>query len=259
VSGLEVAAISLGAAVVKCASKIWLGDRQFASDVTSELVDALAARVTSKFELRRVGRFFDDCTDVVAKRLLALLNAEFRTVPDNERNAAVLAVRDTFARTGLTDEALFHADLDARLAERQLRPAVAAVLRGALLSEGGEQVYRLVLREACSYLVEVVTSLPKFQSGALTELLRRETIVLSTLSRVLERLPERRGVNDFAADYTRVVANKLDRMELLGVTLADANRRYPLSVAYIDLSVARRQSRGGRYMTRGETETEQAN
>ena len=155
-------------------------------------------------------------------------------------------LRDTFATAQLTDEALFHADLDARLVERQLSPAAGVILPKALLSEGGEQIYWLVLRESCAYLVEVVTTLPKFSSGALTELLRRETAVLDTLSRVLDRLPERRGVDDFAADYRRAVVNKLDRMELLGVTLADANRRYPLSIAYIDLSVLRRPSRDGR-------------
>jgi hypothetical protein len=240
VSGLEVAAISLGAAIVKSASRIWLGDRQFVLDMTSVIVDDMAGRITSTFDQRRINGFFDDCTDIVGKRLVTLMDAEFRSVPDNERDAALLAVRDTFARTALTDEALFHADLDARLVERQLRPNATPVLRSALLGEGGEQVYWLVLRESCSYLVEVVTALPKFQSGALTELLRRETVVLNTLSRVLESLPERRGVDDFAADYGRVVANKLDRMELLGVTLAETNRRYPLSVAYIDLSVVRR-------------------
>jgi hypothetical protein len=31
---------------------------------------------------------------------------------------------------------------------------------------------------------------------------------------------------------------------LLGVTLADANRRYPLSIAYIDLTLLKRVSRG---------------
>lgn len=240
VTGIEVAAISLGAVVVKSASKIWLGDRPFAADVSSDLVDALAVRVTSAFDQRRISRFFEDCSDIVAKRLTALLEAEFRSVPDNERDAALFAVRDTFARTALTDEALFHADLDARLVERQLRPNTAPVLRQALLSEGGEQIYWLVLRESCAYLVEVVTTLPKFQAGALTELLRRDTSILSTLTRILDRLPERRGVDDFAADYNRVVANKLDRLELLGVTLAEANRRYPLSIAYIDLSVVRR-------------------
>jgi NACHT domain len=254
VTGIEVAAISLGAVVVKSASKIWLGDRPFAADVTSDLVDALAGRVTSTFDRRRISRFFDDCADIVAKRLAALMDAEFRSVPDNERDAALFAVRDTFTRTALTDEALFRADLDARLVERQLRPNIALVLAQALLSEGGEQVYWLVLRESCAYLVEVVTTLPKFQAGALTELLRRDSSILASLTRILDRLPERRGVDDFAADYCRVVANKLDRMELLGVTLADANRRYPLSIAYIDLSVVRR-GRGGLLLTAGEQGT----
>jgi hypothetical protein len=252
VAGLEVAVISLGAVVVKSACQLWLGDRQPATDLTSELVDLLAGRVSSRFELRKLGRLFDDCTDIVARRLASLLDAEFGAVPDNEREAAVLAVADTFATARLTDEALFHADLDARLVERQLRPAAAVILPKALLSGGGEQIYWLVLRESCSYLVEVVTTLPKFSSGALTELLRRETAVLDMLSRVLNRLPERRGVDDFAADYRRAVVNQLDRMELFGVTLADENRRYPLSIAYIDLSVLRRASRGGRLVTHSE-------
>ncbi len=247
--------ISLGAVVVKSACKLWLGDRQPAADVTSELVDLFAGRVSSRFEQRKLGRLFDDCADIVARRAAALLDAEFRAVPDNERAAAVLAVADTFATAQLTDEALFHADLDARLVERQLRPAAGVILPKALLSEGGDQIYWLVLRESCAYLVEVVTTLPKFSSGALTELLRRETAVLDTLSRVLDRLPERRGVDDFAADYRRAVVNKLDRLELLGVTLADANRRYPLSIAYIDLSVLRRPSRGGRLVTQSGAET----
>jgi NACHT N-terminal Helical domain 1/NACHT domain len=239
-TGLEATAISLGAVVVKSASKIWIGDSEFASGVTSTLVDALAGRVNSVFDQRRISRFFDDCADVVAKRLAALMEAEFRAVPANERGAALLAVRDTFERTALTDAALFRADLDARLVERQLLPAATLVLSQVWLSQDGEEVFRLVLRESCAYLVEVVTTLPKFQAGALTELLRRETSILSTLTEVLNRLPERRGMDDFAADYGRVVANKLDRMELMGVTLADANRRYPLSVSYIDLSVTRR-------------------
>lgn len=242
---MEAAAISLGAVVVKSASKLWLGDRPFAADVTVDLVDALAGHVTSTFDRRRINRFFEDCADVVASRLAALMDAEFRSVPGNERDAALLAVRETFARTALTDEALFRADLDARLVERHLRPNAGPVLHQALLSEGGEQVYWLVLRESCAYLVEVVTTLPKFKAGALTELLRRDTSILSTLTQVLDRLPERRSIDDFAADYRRVVANRLDRTELLGVTLADANRRYPLSIAYIDLSVVRR-GRSGR-------------
>jgi hypothetical protein len=37
VTGIETAAISLGAIVVKNAAKVWLGDRPFAADVSSDL------------------------------------------------------------------------------------------------------------------------------------------------------------------------------------------------------------------------------
>jgi NACHT domain len=255
VSGLEAAVISLGTIVVKSACKLWMGDREWADDMTSDLVDVFAGRFSRGLDQRRAERFLGSCADKVAARLDSLLQAEFRGVPGNEREAAVLAVTATFARARLDDEALFQADLDAGLVERQLRPAADVVLRGALLSEGGEQIYRLVLHESCSYLVEVVTTLPKFGSAALTELLRRDTAILETLGRVLERLPVRRGEEAFATDYNRVVVNKLDRMELLGVTLADENRRYPLSVAYIDLSMLRRPNRSGRLVTRSEPET----
>jgi hypothetical protein len=57
-AGLEAAAISLGAAVVKSACKLWLGNRRFASDMTSDLVDAFAGRAASRFDQRRIGRFF---------------------------------------------------------------------------------------------------------------------------------------------------------------------------------------------------------
>jgi hypothetical protein len=39
----------------------------------------------------------------------------------------------------------------------------------------------------------------------------------------------------FDYDYRQLVARKLDHVEMFGVTLADASRRYPLSVAYISL------------------------
>jgi NACHT domain len=241
---MEVAAISLGAAIVKSSCKYWLHDNEFGTDVSGDLVDAFASRVTNRLDRRKLGRFFEDCTDIVAGRLMDLLDAEYRNVPDNERMAAVAAVRDTFLTAELTAEDLLQADLDTRLVERHIRPTADRVLARSLLSEGGTEVYRLVRRESCSYLVEVVTSLPVFTSGALTELLRRQTSVLETLRRVLERLPQRRGTDDFAADYRRAVANKLDRMELLGVTLRDENRRYPLSVAYLDLGMRRQRGPG---------------
>ena len=42
---------SLGAAVVNSACKVWLGDRQFAGDVTPELADLFAGRVSSRYAI----------------------------------------------------------------------------------------------------------------------------------------------------------------------------------------------------------------
>ena len=67
------------------------GDRQFAGDVTSELVDLFAGRVSSRFDQRKIGRFSDDCTDIVARCLMTLLDVEFSAVPSYEREAAVPA------------------------------------------------------------------------------------------------------------------------------------------------------------------------
>ena len=79
--------------------------------------------------------------------------------------------------------------------------------------------------------------------------------MLDTLSRVLRPAARTARVDDFAADYRRTVVNKLDRMELLGVTLADTNRRYPLSIAYIDLTVLKRTGKeDSRLVIRGDRE-----
>lgn len=108
----EVAVISLGAVVARSACKLWLEDRQPTAEATSELVDRFAGRVSSQFEQRKLGRLFDDFADIAARRVASLLAAEFGAVPENEREAAVRTVADTFAIAPLTDEALFHADRD---------------------------------------------------------------------------------------------------------------------------------------------------
>ena len=83
--------ISLRAAVVNSACKVWPGDRQFAGDVTPELADLFAGRVSSRFDQRKIGRFFDDGTGTVARRLVTLLAVAFGAVPSYEREAAALA------------------------------------------------------------------------------------------------------------------------------------------------------------------------
>jgi hypothetical protein len=238
VSGLETVALTLGAAVVKSACKVWLGDRTVAADAAASAVDVVAARAGGMMERRRVRRLFEDMEEIVAGRLRPLLAHEFRGLPENERLAAIDAVSSTFDRAALTDEDLFAADLDAGYVDRYLRTVDPAAASRYALSADGTAFYDRLLRECCAHLVQITTTLPEFQPGVLTELLRRDSEILGVLREVFARLPERRGARDFEADYRQQAATALDRMTFFGATLSEPSRRYPLSVAYVSLAVA---------------------
>ena len=138
---------------------------------------------------------------------------------------------------------MMKADLDARTIERNMSSARTAVLREALLNEKGEQCYSLILRESCSYSVELVSTLPSYDIAAFSEILKRDTVILSNLESILSRLPDRQSVDDFDADYRRLIIQRLDRIQLYGARLqSDYGQRYPLSVAYMSLAAAKREA-----------------
>jgi hypothetical protein len=236
---LEASAIALTTAVVKAATKIWLGDRPIAADASAKALDLLEKQVTGLNDRRKLQLLFTNLESRVADRLLPFLDVEFRALPENERAAAVEAVRETFEHAALTDDDLFAADLDAAYLYRYLLRTVPGVTR--LLSADATELYQRVLRECCAYLVQVTSTLPRFQPGALVEILQRETEILEAVRNVLATLPERRHPDDFAADFRRQVVTALDRMSLFGAGLAEATRLYPLSVAYLSLSVSTEQ------------------
>ncbi|MGW5716120.1 NACHT domain-containing protein [Amycolatopsis sp. NPDC003865] len=233
---LEASAIALTTAVVKAAAKIWLGDRPIAADTSAKVFELVEKQLTGLNDRRKLRLLFTNLESRVADRLLPFLDVEFRALPENERAAAVDAAHETFERAALTDDDLFATDLDAAYLYRYLLRTVPGVT--ALLSADTTELYQRVLRECCAYLVQVTSTLPRFQPGALVEVLRRETEILEAVRNVLAALPERRHPDDFAADFRRQVVTALDRMALFGAGLTDATRLYPLSVAYLSLSVA---------------------
>jgi len=235
---LETITIGLGTAVAKTACGILLGGSQLGAEISGNAIDIAAQKLQGVREQRRLRRFWDNAAEVVADRLEPLLEKEFRDLPENELAATVQAVQDTFDRATLTEQDLFAQDLDAGYLDRHLRGQDPDVVRRAGLSEAGSSLYDLLLRQCCAYVIEIVQALPGAGTAALTEILRRERQLIDDLRTVLERLPERRGVADFERDYRQLVTKRLDQVELFGVTLADSSRRYPLSVAYLTLSVS---------------------
>lgn len=246
------AALKLGVAVVKAACGIWLGNPIVNSAATT-VVDLVQARVTDRREQRRLERRFGEIEEAVADRIAEQLEHEFRGLADNEREAAVLAVADSFERAGLTDGVLFEQDLDPLYLERYVRGGAAGITRD--LSSAGVGLYDRLLPEACAYVMATLTTLPRFQAGAFTELLRRESLVLRQLEEVLDRLPRRveggEGDGEAAAEaafvtaYRRKAAERWDVLELFGTDAS--TRRYPLTLAYLSLRVS-----GDRYAHDGE-------
>ena len=242
-SGLEAVVLQLGTSVVKSATKVWFGDRKVAADVAANAIDIVSGRASSLLQRREVERLFGKMTDLVVGKLTPIIEVEYARLPENERVAAIAAVSDTFEKAALTDEDLFNQDLNAGYLDKYLRAQVPDMASKSLLSIDARPFYDLLLRECCEYLVQVVISLPKFQSDALVQMLRRDTEIIELLRQVLTRLPAQsrdREHVDFEVNYRRQVTNTLDRMELFGATLSEGSSRYPLSVAYISLTVSQK-------------------
>lgn len=236
-------ALVLGAAVVKVACKIWLRDDAFAADASSEVVDIVRARVAGDLDRRRASRMFEDLEVPIAEKLRVLRQHELAGMPDNEWNAAVLAVGDTLRRARFTDADIFAGDLDPLYLRRSIAEGNPTAARD--LSEAGTALYYRLLTECCSYVVELTSTLPRFSLGAFGEILRRQSVILRRFTELLDRMPsaeqERIDATDadtaFTAAYRRQVVSQLDRLELFGITLSESIRGYPLSTAYISLSV----------------------
>ncbi|MEA5362786.1 NACHT domain-containing protein [Amycolatopsis sp., V23-08] len=247
---IDALAIALTTAMMKATAKIWLGDRSIAADASAKVFDLLEKQVTGLNDRRKLRLLLTNIEDRIADRLLPFIEVEFRQLPENECAAALVAARETFDRAALTDEDLFQADLDAVFLYRYLLRAVPGVPREFLISADATELYHRILRECCAYLVQVTSTLPQFQSDALVRVLRRETEILEAVRNALTAMPQRRHPDDFAADFRRQVVSVLDRMELFGADLPGATRLYPLSVAYLSLSV--RDNREGASVDRFE-------
>ncbi|WP_017586668.1 NACHT domain-containing protein [Nocardiopsis ganjiahuensis] len=232
------AALKLGVAVVKAACGIWIGN-PIAENAATTVVDLVQEKVTGRRDQRRLERKFAEIEESIAERVLGYLDHEFHGLAENEREAAVLAVADTFERAGLTDRILFEQDLDPLYLERYVRGKAPGATRD--LGGAGVALYDRVLPESCAYVMATLGTLPRFQAGAFTELLRRESLVLGKLDELLDRIPKEVGRKEdteaaFETAYRRKAAERWDVLELFGT---EANtRNYPLTLAYLSLRVS---------------------
>jgi hypothetical protein len=237
------AVLVLCAAVVKAAVKLWAGGSALGDEMAGDLTDLVRSRVSGALEQRKVRRQFSQMEELVAGQILSAMNAEFRDLGEGERSAAIMAVTETISRARLTDRVLFAGNLDPLYLEGHVRRFIADATRD--LSGGGIQLYDRVLAQCCADIIEIADKLPRFQAGAFTELLRRDSQILRRLEEVLQRLPapigDDSGPGRVEVAYRQRVAKAFDRLEIFGLDFAA--QWYALSIAYVNLTVSV-QSRG---------------
>ncbi|AXB47252.1 NACHT domain-containing protein [Amycolatopsis albispora] len=240
-AGLEAAALKLGGSVAQHAARFWLQRRRAKFDRSASLAELAEHELGGPLKRRNLDHLVDRVETLVAEQLAPVLDSRFAALPDNEVEAAVLAVTDVLRQVDLSDEALLAADADPEALARRVREQFAGRPAEVALAERAWPLYELALDQSCRHLVQVVRYLPAFQPAALAEVLSR----LSRLEELLTTTPVTtllapRGTDhdaEFRQVYLRALANSLDRLELLGLP-ADEQPRLPLTVAYLSLRVS---------------------
>ncbi|MFI7115232.1 NACHT domain-containing protein [Amycolatopsis sp. NPDC049868] len=252
-TGLEGPALKLGGSIATHAAKSWLRRRRKKTERESSLAELAADELKGPLEKRKLENLVETIGLQVAEELKPVLAARFSALPENEITAAFLAVEDTLGKVDLSDEALLTDDADPELLARRVREQFPA--RSALLAGRAADLYELALGQACRHLVMVVRHLPSFQSTTLAEILGRLTRQSDQLDQLLALIPKTSltapaGTDhdaEFRAEYLSLLARKLDKLDLLGLTLDD-HPTLPLTVAYLSLSVsAETTQRGNRH------------
>src|SRR2546427_8287267 len=93
---VEVLTLKVGNAVVGALVKNWLKDNAIPGQPAASVPDVLLNKAFPDWsERRRKERLLDQVADEVARRLEPIYVNEFKMVPENERQAAAIAVGKT--------------------------------------------------------------------------------------------------------------------------------------------------------------------
>ncbi|MFF2777886.1 NACHT domain-containing protein [Streptomyces sp. NPDC058052] len=180
----------------------------------------------------------------VLSTISPLLATEFKELPPNEKEAAIEAVAQAYAKS--TADA-FDFDFDPEKYATHIKKNFENELSTMRLGEPAEQLYSRIVHEVAAQALNFITTWPSFLARASVENLKRMTQLAKDLEKVRKSVIDdaTREEIDFEERYAGVIIEKLDQLELFGVTVSDDTQRtYPLSTAYISLSVTESSVRG---------------
>jgi hypothetical protein len=226
---LEATLFQVSQGIVGAALDVWSSRR----NPNQSLAQLLDEQVPSAVERRRLERTFEEMQVTVAKRLAK--DAGSGNLPDHERAAAISAASDSFAYASLNQEDLLNAAMSPSSVANIVRDRSRLVRRKAGLSEGADRLCDLLVDEMSAVLVQLVASLPNWNSRALTHLLRQQEELNASLKQTLDQFPSPASLSqvDRGLDsYRRSVISVLDRTDNIGFP-GSAGPRFRLTDTFV--------------------------
>ncbi len=241
---IETLILTVGPAISKTLLKVWTGDSKLLSDAGDSVIDALTELIPDVRARNEAIRQLDAIGERAAESLKFIFETEGKLLMIEDQEALASLVAETLDHSRISAELLAQKDLDPVQLARHFKNEASAQL--SLLPDSRVELFSRIIGEASESIVDIARALPNFTERTLSELLKRDQILIDAAHRTLESLDRIRTKADddkeleaakFETEYRRTMARNLDRLELFGVDLTRASRSQPLSVAYVSLDV----------------------
>lgn len=247
---IEALTLTLAPVIAKSILKLWLKDQAVALDVSSSLVDLLGQKLKDVTTKQHAKREFEEIGEKVALSLLPFFKDA--KLDESSQEAVVFAVSKTIENAKINADILAKKNLDPHILYKYLSEFKTA---DTGFSKDEDQFFDRILAQAASYIVDIAYLLPNFTDRTLGEVLKREDELIKTVDYVLKeveqiRIDSQRANQDenvayFEESYRRSILRLLDRPDIFGLSnLSRASQKHRLSVAYISLSVIKRDTKG---------------
>ncbi len=230
----------------------WIRDPSLLADAGADLTSLLGGKTEDLLAQRRGARQFEEIGERIAESLHRIFEQEYTHLDAGSQTAVALAVGQVLKTTPIAADLLVRQRLDPVELSNYLRERGADETR--LFSADETELYRRIINETSSYIVDTAAQLPAFTERSFAEVLTSQDRLIAAVERVLAEVEQFRAQSrqhnpdqqaaQFETEYYRALVRKLDQFNLIGVDLASSNRRYRLSVAYITLEM-RREIRPG--------------
>lgn len=231
------AAIALGKTLLKSAVGAATGSPDV-GDAAGEVAGVFGDRLLEKSAERAARRRIEQLTDTVGARVLGHYQYEFRSLSEQQRAVVVEAVDETFKRVPPASRLVIEEDFDPALVDARIRGLTDVYVSGRVFNEDETSLYRLLLRESCAAVVQLVRGTSGLSDLAVPEILTR----LTTIETLISQAPtlaiaaaERRRDDEFTKQYRDFIGRRLNTLDLYSYRLRPESRRYPLPLAYFSL------------------------